>query len=121
LQKILSNLYSNAIKYAKSDIQVVLSAIESDNKFRIEIANDGFLIPHDLREKIFEPFFRIKETNMHEGTGIGLALSRTLAELNKATLMLKETDNGMNVFVFEGYVSHETDRVDSVDQNIKNA
>ena len=107
LQKILSNLYSNAIKYAERKVYVSFQPFQLANKFRIEIKNDGFLIPYELKEKIFEPFFRAKETNTHKGTGIGLAISRTLTELHKGTLILKEPENGMNVFVLELYIQHE--------------
>jgi signal transduction histidine kinase len=51
-----------------------------------------------MKEKIFEPFFRLKETKMLKGTGIGLALSRSLAELHRGTLELAMPENGLNVF-----------------------
>ena len=56
----------------------------------IEIENDGYIIPEELKEKIFEPFFRIEKTKHQMGTGIGLALSRSLAELHKGKLYMKE-------------------------------
>ncbi|MFC0772095.1 ligand-binding sensor domain-containing protein [Terrimonas alba] len=98
-QKILSNLYSNAIKYAENTVQVRLAWLEKENEFLIEFKNDGLLIPADSKEKIFEPFFRIKETNYQNGTGIGLAISRALTELHKGTLELKEPRDGFNIFV----------------------
>ena len=104
--KILSNLYSNAIKYAAKKVEVKFISLEQENKFQIEISNDGFLIPAEMKEKIFEPFFRIKETNMLKGTGIGLAISRTLTELHKGTLQLKSSKNGMNIFVLELPIHH---------------
>ena len=51
-----------------------------------------------MSEKIFEPFYRLKETEKQKGTGIGLALSRSLAQLHKGTIVLKEAENDMNVF-----------------------
>jgi signal transduction histidine kinase len=106
IHKILSNLYSNAIKYAAKLVQVKFISLEKENKFQIEISTDGFLIPEEMKEKIFEPFFRIKETNMLKGTGIGLAISRTLTELHKGTLQLKNSQNRMNVFVLELPIHH---------------
>ncbi len=100
-QKILSNLYSNAIKYAENTVQVRLAWLEKENEFLIEFKNDGLLIPADSKEKIFEPFFRIKETNYQNGTGIGLAISRALVELHKGTLELKEPGDGFNIFVLK--------------------
>ena len=51
-----------------------------------------------MREKIFEPFFRLKETEKQKGTGIGLALCHSLTELHKGILVLKEAENNFNVF-----------------------
>ncbi|HKO80339.1 MAG TPA: two-component regulator propeller domain-containing protein [Chitinophagaceae bacterium] len=97
--KIVTNLLSNAIKYAKSKVEVILLPVKKDDtSFTIEVKNDGYLIPFEMKEKIFEPFFRLKETEKQKGTGIGLALSRSLAELQKGTLDLKEPENNMNVF-----------------------
>ena len=99
LNKILTNLFSNAIKYAEEKVQVSLLNFNHDDKFfTIEIKNDGFLIPIEMKERIFEPFFRLKETEKQKGTGIGLALSRSLAELHKGTLELKQPENDLNVF-----------------------
>lgn len=97
--KILTNIFSNAVKYAKSKVEVyVLPLKEGDKTFTIEVKNDGYIIPYEMKEKIFEPFFRLKETEKQKGTGIGLALSRSLTQLHKGVLDLKEPENNMNVF-----------------------
>lgn len=98
--KIIYNLYSNAVKYADSRVEIKLCpSLKSNSTFSIRVKNDGYLIPESLREKIFEPFYRIKETEKQKGTGIGLALSRSLAQLHKGELILEEPDEGMNVFL----------------------
>jgi len=98
-KKILSNLVNNAIKYADEKVSVQLLPFNSeDNVFTIEVKNDGFIIPQDQKEKIFEPFYRLKETEKQAGTGIGLALSRSLAESHKGVLVLKTPESNLNVF-----------------------
>lgn len=98
-KKILSNLFNNAIKYAEKSIIIrLLPFTSNDTFFTIEMRNDGFLIPFELKEKIFEPFYRINETSKQTGTGIGLPLSRSLAELHKGVLDLKQPEGNLNVF-----------------------
>jgi len=98
-RKIITNLLSNALKYAAQEIAVTLLPFTSeDDTFTIEIKNDGFLIPFELKEKVFEPFYRIKETEKQTGAGIGLPLARSLAELHKGVLDLKPPQQGYNTF-----------------------
>lgn len=98
-RKLLSNLFSNAIKYAEQIISVKLFPFSSEDiVFTIEFKNDGYVIPLELKEKIFEPFYRIKQTQKYAGTGIGLALSRSLAELHKGVLDLKQGNDNLNTF-----------------------
>jgi ligand-binding sensor domain-containing protein/signal transduction histidine kinase/DNA-binding response OmpR family regulator len=100
LRKILNNLVNNAIKYAGAKVFVRLLPFNSeDTVFSIEIRNDGFMIPYDQKEKIFQPFYRLKETEKQPGTGIGLPLARSLAELHKGVLDLKKPENDLNVFL----------------------
>ncbi|HVI48992.1 MAG TPA: two-component regulator propeller domain-containing protein, partial [Chitinophaga sp.] len=63
LYKIFSNLIGNAGKYTATFVKVrLLPPQENEAVVSIEISNDGLLIPVDMREKIFEPFVRLKET-----------------------------------------------------------
>jgi ligand-binding sensor domain-containing protein/signal transduction histidine kinase len=98
--KIISNLLDNAVKYAEQNVHIrLIESSEQDASFKIEVENDGYIIPSDMKEKIFESFFRIKENGKQSGTGIGLALARSLAELHKGCLYLQEPTEKMNVFV----------------------
>jgi ligand-binding sensor domain-containing protein/signal transduction histidine kinase len=97
--KILYNLFGNAVKYAQSSIDVALiPGFKSRTTYTILIKNDGYLIPENLKEKIFEPFFRIREIESQTGTGIGLALARSLTELHNGILVLEPPEGKMNVF-----------------------
>jgi signal transduction histidine kinase len=110
MNKILSNLFTNAIKYADKKMQVHLLPFKTgDVFFVIEIKNDGYIIPYEMKEKIFEPFFRLKETEKQKGTGIGLALSRSLAELHKGSLELKAAENNLNVFCLKLPIHQENE------------
>lgn len=100
LQKILSNLIGNAIKYAEKKVSIKLYVLQKQNDaFTIEFENDGYIIKEELKEKIFEPFYRIKETNHQKGTGIGLTLAKSLVELHEGSLNLKFTKKGFNIFI----------------------
>ncbi|WP_159445082.1 ligand-binding sensor domain-containing protein [Filimonas lacunae] len=97
--KITSNLFSNAVKYAESKVAVTLMGVEAGSGlFVIEISNDGFVIPPEMAERIFEPFFRLKETKKRSGTGIGLALAQNLAQLHNGWIALKKAEVGLNTF-----------------------
>jgi CheY-like chemotaxis protein len=102
LTKILSNLFSNALKYGDNKVGICLPALEdTDQYFRIIIKNDGHLLMPEVREKIFTPFFRVPKTENKPGTGIGLPLSRSLAELHNGTLELKLPEDNLNTFVLK--------------------
>ncbi|MDR2274384.1 MAG: response regulator [Sphingobacterium sp.] len=100
LRKILTNLIHNAIKYAESHVHIKLLSFNSDDiMFNIEFRNDGEIVPFDKREKIFEPFYRLNESDKDTGTGIGLPLSRSLVELHQGSLSLVYTEENRNIFL----------------------
>ena len=99
LTKILTNLVSNAIKYARKAVRISLATDAANNNFLIEIDNDGYLIPDDMKEIVFEPFVRLKGTEKQQGTGIGLALARSLAELHQGTLTIQPGNESFNRFI----------------------
>lgn len=93
--KIISNLFSNAIKYAELNIRASLVVNERDKTFEIRIENDGHVVPAELHEEIFKPFTRFNHPEQMDipGTGIGMYLARTLAELHNGTLEMVGGDN----------------------------
>lgn len=109
VKKILSNLFNNAIKYANKIIKVKLLPFSSeDMSFHIEVRNDGYIIPDQHKEKIFEPFYRIKETEKEAGTGIGLPLARSLAQLHNGNILVKTSDDNQNILLLSLPIHQET-------------
>jgi signal transduction histidine kinase/ligand-binding sensor domain-containing protein/DNA-binding response OmpR family regulator len=86
--KIISNLLTNAIKHGRNFILIKLFYSEEEDMFQIEITNDGEQIPAKIKEKIFEPFFRGEDALHKQGTGLGLPLARSLAEMHRGSLSL---------------------------------
>ncbi|MEX2594854.1 MAG: two-component regulator propeller domain-containing protein [Anditalea sp.] len=106
LTKILSNLFSNAIKNAESIVQINLTAgTIRDKKFKITVSNDGRIIEPSFRDKIFEPFFQIDgngNDRPNTGTGLGLPLALSLAEMHNGNLYLEDcSGEELNTFVLE--------------------
>lgn len=101
ITKIFSNLFSNAIKYATGKILIRLQLSPDYETFSIDFLNDGKAIPAEIQEKIFEPFYRIEaDAGNKPGTGLGLPLARSLAEMHHGTLgLIPSPDSpGMTVF-----------------------
>ena len=99
LTKILSNLFTNALKYAYSQIHV--ESKKNEESFHLIISSDGNKIKKHLEEKIFEPFYQIHDKEAKHvvaGTGLGLPLSRSLAELHGGKLIYMQTSNEFNSF-----------------------
>ncbi len=103
LTKIISNLLSNALKFASSKVDVSMGySIETGDTVRIIVKSDGSRIPEEFREKIFEPFYQIDFDKPGEkGTGLGLSLARSLADLHHGRLYLDISDKTCNSFILE--------------------
>ena len=101
MKKIVSNLFSNAIKYAHHDIEI--SLLQEEENFIMQFKNDGNLIPMHLKDKIFEPFYMIHgmDSPRKSSTGIGLSLASWLVDLHKGILKLEFDDPKMNTFVLQ--------------------
>ncbi|MBO4916995.1 MAG: response regulator [Bacteroidales bacterium] len=105
IEKILTNLISNAIKYGKDRIDVRLSEDATGEKVRVTVDSNGSRIADADREKIFEPFYQVRMSNDQiagsKGTGLGLPFARTLAELHNGRLFVDAARGDVNSFVLE--------------------
>jgi PAS domain S-box-containing protein len=101
LAQILMNFGSNAIKYNRPGGHAVFRTARVGSHVRVTIVDDGIGIPADKRARVFEPFQRAgQEAGPIEGTGIGLSISKRLAELmNGAVGFTSETDKGSEFWV----------------------
>jgi len=96
LEQILLNLLVNAVYSLKNvakprELQIMARQMEN-NRIELLIRDNGIGVPNNLRHKIFDPFFTTK--SLGEGTGLGLAMSRQLAEASNGKLELVESSQG---------------------------
>ena len=104
LRRILANLVSNAIKYTSRDTAVAVRVVRSvrdgeTGAVGVEVVDHGPGIPVELRERVFDEFFRVNGGNGgSQGNGLGLAISRRLARLLGGDIALRENPGGGCVF-----------------------
>lgn len=106
MTKIISNLLTNAMKYSKS--RITIRVVKDGKAFRLSVSNDGPVVPPEKRSVIFTQFYRHTNADGQAGTGIGLYLSKSLAELQNGTLGMTD-DSNANEFVLTMPLSDEKD------------
>ena len=99
LEKILSNLVGNAVKYCPSNAEIqVVSQIEN-NYLLVRVSDTGPGIPQKDQKKVFRRFFRGKHAADVTGTGIGLSLVKELVDLSHGTIELQSNSSGTTFVV----------------------
>ncbi|HKU43248.1 MAG TPA: ATP-binding protein [Polyangiales bacterium] len=102
LRQILMNFGSNAIKYGRRQGKLEFRVRTEHDVLRIAVSDDGVGIPADKQDKIFQPFQRAgQETGPIEGTGIGLAISKRLAELMHSRVGFESAEGRGSTFWIE--------------------
>ena len=97
LSQALANLIENAVKYARPDgpLAVSLSLVRSGREAVIEVADNGAGVPEADRERVQQRFVRLDGSRSTEGSGLGLALVRAIAELHHGRLDLLDNAPGL--------------------------
>jgi signal transduction histidine kinase len=99
-RQILLNLLSNAIKFTDRG-SITLSAKRKDDEFIFAVMDTGHGIPQEMQARIFEPFVQgMDDVNRSQGTGLGLPISRSLAQAHGGDLWMESKVNEGSTFFF---------------------
>ena len=101
VEKIVSNFLSNAIKHTGPKGQVILQAEQAAGQLLLSVADTGTGIATEHLERIFERFYQVNGTNQQNGSGIGLALCKELAEILNGRVWAKSTIGQGSTFYLE--------------------
>ncbi len=100
LERILTNLLSNALKYSPDGAEVVLRAVTSNGAVVVSVADRGRGINAEDLPRVFERFFRSRDARKHEGLGLGLYITRMLVEAHGGKIWVESQQNAGSVFSF---------------------
>ena len=103
LEQVLTNMVANAIKYTPNRGIIRISVSQNSVSTKFQVSDNGRGIPRDDLERIFEPFYRVaRESNEApvSGTGLGLALAKTLVELHGGKIWAESSPGKGSVFCF---------------------
>lgn len=99
LQRLVFNIVENAIKYNKPGGSVEISAKEDNDLVKIKIADTGLGISPSDKERIFDLFYQIDASRGQEGYGIGLSLSKTIADMLSAKIEISDNNPQGSIFI----------------------
>jgi two-component system sensor histidine kinase KdpD len=94
LERVIANLLANAVRHAPPGRPVVLTASALGDRVELRVVDRGPGLPQQDRERAFEPFQRMGDTDNSTGLGLGLALARGLTEAMHGTLTPEDTPGG---------------------------
>jgi two-component system sensor histidine kinase KdpD len=92
LERVLANLFSNALRHSPPDHRPSLKAREDGNRVVLDVIDHGCGVPAGLKERIFEPFARLDERS--PGVGLGLAVAKGFAEAMGGAIVAIDTPGG---------------------------
>ena len=100
IYRLVYNLVENAIKYNHSGGQVTVTADRKEKHVYLSVKDTGTGIPEELKERVFEPFFRVDKSRSRElgGVGLGLALVREIVRVHDGSIMVKSNPSGGTIF-----------------------
>ena len=100
IYRLVYNLVENAIKYNHSGGQVTVTADRKENHVYLSVEDTGAGIPEELKERVFEPFFRVDKSRSRElgGVGLGLALVREIVRVHDGSITVKANPSGGTIF-----------------------
>lgn len=100
IYRLVYNLVENAIKYNHSLGQVTVTAYQRNKHVYLSVEDTGSGIPKELRERVFEPFFRVDKSRSRElgGVGLGLALVREIVRVHDGSICIKSGKTGGTIF-----------------------
>ncbi len=96
IYRLVYNLVENAIKYNHSGGQVTVTAYKEQKHICLSVADTGSGIPKELRERVFEPFFRVDKSRSRKlgGVGLGLALVHEIVRVHDGSITVKSNPSG---------------------------
>ena len=100
IYRLVYNLVENAIKYNHSLGQVTVTAYQRNKHVYLSVEDTGSGIPKELRERVFEPFFRVDKSRSRElgGVGLGLAFVREIVSVHDGSICIKSGKTGGTIF-----------------------
>ena len=100
IYRLVYNLVENAIKYNHLGGQVTVTAYQKEKHIYLSVEDTGSGIPEDLRERVFEPFFRVDKSRSRElgGVGLGLALVREIVRVHDGSITVRANPSGGTIF-----------------------
>jgi signal transduction histidine kinase len=95
LAQAVSNLIENAVRYGSSGGEIRLGVTSNGKQMRVDVADRGPGIPHDMRAQALRRFGRLDSSRSKEGAGLGLALAQAIAHLHDGHLVLEDNRPGL--------------------------
>ena len=110
IYRLVYNLVENAIKYNHSGGQVIVEAYQREKQVYLSVKDTGNGIPEELKERVFEPFFRVDKSRSRElgGVGLGLALVNEIVRVHDGSIAIRPNPSGGTIIEVQFAVNRTT-------------